>query len=405
MELNRKIIIAFVVSIILAGSALSSFAAENEYPSFLNTEKQTLLYGSLESMFNLSSGSNNPSNFYQYLELGSDNFLLDGNSFYYYGSLNISHNQPGSSRNWRLYSILAYDKYNKGSVDATVGRFNKFIGAHSLHLTGADVSYKIGNVTIGSFGGRDDNQNRYSVYAGYTNTVFKAFLYGVNNQNAANEADYQVTMILPKFYGYFSGAIAKSKGLFFAENYLKANLDRYFNPYIAYDYIQADTLFADSDNPVFQHLAEKGGAFKTVTTGIDFNWINLSIKHLWHTYPKKHYNLYNISFYFPLDSIPLTMTAYLSKLDDPERTDGYHAAGMGAIYRLGKGAIHSGFDWYHLARRIYGKNRATDITGGVSYNVTKDISGDATIEYDKNPFYNRLTQVFFSLKYSFEVKK
>jgi len=406
MELNKKLIISFAVAVmILCAGALSSFASEKEYPFFLDTEKHTLIYGSLESRFSLSNGSNNPSDFYQYFELGADNFLVNGNSFYYYGSLNVSHDQPDTNRNWRLYSILAYDRYQKDAIDARVGRFNKFIGAHSLHLTGADVSYKIGNVTVGSFGGRDDNQNRYSVYAGYTNTVFKAFLYGIANQNAENEADYQVTMVLPKLYGYFSGAIAKSKGLFFAENYFRANLDRYFNPYIAYDYIQADTLFADSDNPVFRHLAEKGGDFKTTTAGIDFNWIDLSWKHLWHKYPRKHYNLYNISFYFPLDSIPLTMRAYISKLDDPERTDGYHAAGLGAVYRLGKGAVHSGFDWYHLAKRIYGKNRATDISGGISYNITKALSGDATVEYEKNPFYNRLTQVFFSLKYRFEVKK
>lgn len=405
MELNRKIIFTFIIFIILSGIASVSFASENEYPSFLYNEKHTLIYGSLESLFNLSSGSNNPSDFYQYLELGSDNFLLNGNSFYYYGSLNISHNQPDTNRNWRLYSILAYDKYAKGAVNATVGRFNKFIGAHSLHLTGVDASYNLGRFTIGTFGGRDDKQNRYSIYAGYTNTVFKAFLYGVNNQHAVNEADYQITMILPKFYGYFSGAVAKSKGLFFAENFLKANLDRYFNPYIGFDYNQADVLFADSDNPVFKHLAEIGGVFKTTTAGIDFNWINLSWKHMWHTIPRKQYNLYNISFYFPLDSIPLTMKAYIAKLDDPEKTDGYHAAGLGAIYRLGKGAIHSGFDRYHLARKIYGKNRATDITGGISYNMTNNLSGDVTVEYDRNPFLNSLTQLFLSLKYNFEVKQ
>ena len=406
MELNKKLLlVVFVVSVIIAGSASVSFAMGNEYPTFLNNEKNTLVYGSLESLFDLSGGANNPSDFYQYFELGSDHFLVDGNSFYYYGSLNISHNQPDTNRNWRLYSILAYDRYRKDAVDATVGRFDKFIGAHSLHLTGADLSYGFNNFVIGTFGGRDDKQNRYSVYAGYTNTVFKAFLYGINNQHATNEADYQVTMILPKFYGYFSGAVAKSKGLFFAENYLRANLDRYFNPYIGYDYQQADVLFADSDNPVFQHLAEKGGEFKTTTAGIDFNWIDLSWKHMWHKYPKKQYNLYNISGYFPFYSVPLTLRVYIAKLDDPERTDGYHAAGFGAIYRLGKGAIHSGFDWYHLARKIYGKNRATDLSGGISYDMTKDLSGDVTVEYDKNPFVNRLTQLFLSLKYRFEVKR
>ncbi|NOZ84144.1 MAG: hypothetical protein GXP60_04965, partial [Epsilonproteobacteria bacterium] len=250
MELNKKLLlVVFVVSIIIAGSASVSFAMDKAYPIFLNNEKHTLVYGSLESLFDLSNGANNPSDFYQYFELGSDHFLVDGNSFYYYGSLNISHNQPDTNRNWRIYSILAYDRYRKDAVDATVGRFNKFIGAHSLHLTGADLSYGFNNFVIGTFGGRDDEQNRYSVYAGYTNTVFKAFLYGINNQHATNEADYQVTMILPKFYGYFSGAVAKSKGLFFAENYLRANLNRYFNPYIGYDYQQANVLFADSDNP------------------------------------------------------------------------------------------------------------------------------------------------------------